>query len=166
MADGGASSFIFLATALLVSGGVSAVLISQWGEMATTLDQQRREDEADLKTEMGFAGDLSNVEYDNALPTDETITFFLQNTGQYEIDEDSLFIQLDGQVIADSDTTTAILPTSAEWASGQLLEVEITGAWGFADDTEISLTILAISESVGGYTGETIVTEEVRLNVV
>ena len=49
MADGGASSFIFLATALLVSGGVSAVLISQWGEMATTLDQQRREDEADLK---------------------------------------------------------------------------------------------------------------------
>jgi hypothetical protein len=44
--------------------------------------------------------------------------------------------------------------------------VEITGAWGFADDTEISLTILAISESVGGYTGETIVTEEVRLNVV
>ena len=166
MADGGASSFIFLATALLVSGGVSAVLISQWGEMATTFDQQRREDDADLKTAMEFAGDLSNVEYDDALPTDETITFYLQNTGQYELDEDSLFIQLDGEVIADAETTTTILPAGTEWASGQLLEVEISGAWGFADDAEISLTILVISENIGGYTGETVVTQEVRLNAV
>ena len=166
MADGGASSFILLATALLVSGGVSAVLISQWGEMATSFDQQRRGDEADTNTEMAFAGDLSNVEYDDALPTDETITFYLQNTGEYELDEASLFIQLNGEVIPDSETSTTVLPSGATWASGQLLEVEISGAWGFADDTEISLTVLAISIDVGGYSGETIVTEEVRLNAV
>ena len=96
MADGGASSFILLATALLVSGSVSAVLISQWGEMATSFDQQRRGDEADFNTEMKFAGDLSNIEYDTSNPADEKITFYLQNTGQYELDEFSLFIKLNG----------------------------------------------------------------------
>ena len=166
MADGGASSFILLATALLVSGSVSAVLISQWGEMATTFDQQRRADDADLNTGMDFSGDLSNVEYDDTLPTDETIKFYLQNTGQYELDEDSLFIQLNGEIIADAETSTTILPSGTAWASGLLLEVEISGAWGFADDTEISLTILAISEDIGGYSGETIVSEEVRLNAI
>jgi archaellum component FlaG (FlaF/FlaG flagellin family) len=166
MADGGASSFIFLVTALLVSGGVSAVLISQWGEMATTFDQQRRAEDADLNTEMDFAGDLSNVAYDDTLPTDEIITFYLQNTGEYELDEASLFIQLNGEIIPDTETTSTVLPSGTNWASGQLLEVEITGAWGFADNTEISLTVLVILIDIGGYFGETIVTEEVRLNVV
>ena len=103
---------------------------------------------------------------DDALPTDETITFYLQNTGEYELDEASLFIQLNGEVIPDSETSSTVLPSGATWASGQLLEVEISGAWGFADDTEISLTVLAISIDVGGYSGQTIITEEVRLNAV
>ena len=47
MADGGASSFIFLATALLVSGAVSAVLISQYGDITTAMEIERRESEAD-----------------------------------------------------------------------------------------------------------------------
>ena len=37
MADGGASSFIFLTTALLVSGIVSVVLINEWGDMAKAI---------------------------------------------------------------------------------------------------------------------------------
>ena len=40
MADGGASSFIFLTTALLVSGLVSVVLINQWGGMAQITAQE------------------------------------------------------------------------------------------------------------------------------
>tara|TARA_B110000444_G_scaffold261514_1_gene314475 strand:- start:2391 stop:2891 length:501 start_codon:yes stop_codon:yes gene_type:complete len=164
MADGGASSFIFLATALLVSGTVSAVLISQWGEMVTAMDRQQRGDEADLNTEMDFSGDLSNVEYDTSDPADEKITLYLQNTGLYEIDESSLFIQLNGEVILDADTSTTVLPTGVIWGTGQLLEVEVSGTWAFADDTEVSFSIFAESISVGGYTGQTIVIQEVRLN--
>jgi archaellum component FlaG (FlaF/FlaG flagellin family) len=164
MADGGASSFIFLATALLVSGTVSAVLISQWGEMVTAMDRQQRGDEADLNTEMDFSGDLSNVEYDTSDPADEKITLYLQNTGLYEIDESSLFIQLNGEIILDADTSTTVLPTGVIWGAGQLLEVEVSGIWAFADDTEVSFSIFAESISVGGYTGQTIVIQEVRLN--
>ena len=93
--------------------------------MATSFDQQRRGDEADFNTEMKFAGDLSNIEYDTSNPADEKITFYLQNTGQYELDESSLFIQLNGEIIADVDTSTTILPSGVIWASGQLLEVEV-----------------------------------------
>jgi archaellum component FlaG (FlaF/FlaG flagellin family) len=42
MADGGASSFIFLTTALLVSGLVSVVLINEWGDMAKASQDQTR----------------------------------------------------------------------------------------------------------------------------
>ena len=79
MADGGASTFIFLATALLVSGAVSAVLISQYGDITSAMEQERRENEADSKTSFDYAGDLSNVAYDNdpVNPT-ESITFYLQ----------------------------------------------------------------------------------------
>ena len=74
MADGGASSFIFLATALLISGTVSAVLISQYGDLASNMEQQRKGDEANAKTSFEFAGDISNIEY-NTSGIDETITF-------------------------------------------------------------------------------------------
>ena len=113
MADGGASTFIFLATALLVSGAVSAVLISQYGDITTAMEQERREDEADAKTSFDFAGDLSNVAYDNdpANPT-ETITFYLINSGEYLLDEASLFVQLDGVVVPGGDITTTVLPVA------------------------------------------------------
>ena len=167
MADGGASSFILLTTALLIAGSVSAVLVSQWGEMASAIDQQRLEDEADYKTDFSFAGDLSNVEYDISNPADETITFFLQNIGDYEIDEDSLFIQLNGEIISDVDLGTRIVPgLGTQWTSGLILEVELSGDWNFADNQDVTLTIFASSILVAGYSGEVVVSEEVRLNEV
>ena len=166
MADGGASTFIFLATALLVSGAVSAVLISQYGDITTAMEQERREDEADAKTSFDFAGDLSNVAYDNdpANPT-ETITFYLINSGEYLLDEASLFIQLDGVVVANGDITTTVLP-SGDWASSELLEVELSGAFGYQDNDDVKLTILVQSVSVSGYQGEATESTEVRLNAV
>ena len=112
MADGGASTFIFLATALLVSGAVSAVLISQYGDITSAMEQERRENEADSKTSFDYAGDLSNVAYDNdpVNPT-ESITFYLQNSGEYVLDETSIFVQVDGVVIANSDVSTTVLPS-------------------------------------------------------
>ena len=167
MAAGGASSFILLTTALLIAGSVSAVLVSQWGEMASAIDQQRLEDEADYKTDFSFAGDLSNVEYDISNPADETITFFLQNIGDYELDEDSLFIQLNGEIISDVDLGTLIVPgLGTQWTSGLILEVELSGDWNFADNQDVTLTIFASSILVAGYSGEVVVSEEVRLNEV
>ena len=166
MADGGASTFIFLATALLVSGAVSAVLISQYGDITTAMEQERREDEADAKTSFDYAGDLSNVAYDNdpANPT-ETITFSLINSGEYILDEASLFVQLDGVVVPSGDITTTVLP-SGDWASSELLEVELSGAFGYQDNDDVKLTILVQSVSVSGYQGEATESTEVRLNAV
>ena len=165
MADGGASTFIFLATALLISGAVSAVLISQYGDITSAMEQERREQEADSKTSFGYAGDLSNVAYDNdpANPT-ETITFYLQNTGKYILDEDTIFVQLDGQAVQDSDVSTTVLPGGGAWNQTNLLEVVLSGAFGYADNTDVKLTILAQSVFVSGYQGEATASTEVRLN--
>jgi archaellum component FlaG (FlaF/FlaG flagellin family) len=165
MADGGASTFIFLATALLVSGAVSAVLISQYGDITSAMEVERRENEADAKTSFEFAGDLSNIAYENdpVNPT-ETITFYLQNTGEYVLDEDSLFVQLNGSVIADANVATTVLPSGGAWGNTNLLEVVISGTWGFADNTDIYLTVLVQSLSVGGYQGEDAESTVVRLN--
>ncbi len=166
MADGGASTFIFLTTALLVSGAVSAVLISQYGDITSAMEAERRENEADAKTSFEFAGDLANVAYDNdPINPTETITFYLQNTGEYIIDEDSLFVQLNGSVIADANVSTSILPLAGgAWGNTNLLEVEISGAWGFADNTDINLTVLVQSVLVSGYQGEDVESTVVRLN--
>tara|TARA_B100001540_G_scaffold68048_1_gene61246 strand:- start:5586 stop:6089 length:504 start_codon:yes stop_codon:yes gene_type:complete len=165
MADGGASTFIFLATALLISGAVSAVLISQYGDITSAMEVERRENEADAKTSFDFAGDLANVAYDNdPINPTETITFYLQNTGEYVLDEGSLFVQLNGSVITDANVTTTVLPTGGAWGNTNLLEVVMSGSWGFADNTDIYLTVLVQSVSVGGYQGEDVESTVVRLN--
>ncbi len=165
MADGGASTFIFLATALLVSGAVSAVLISQYGDITSAMEIERRENEADAKTSFEFAGDLANVAYDNdPINPTETITFYLQNTGEYVLDEGSVFVQLNGSIIADANVSSSVLPTGGAWGNINLLEVVISGAWGFADNTDINLTVLVQSVLVGGYQGEDVESTVVRLN--
>ena len=165
MADGGASTFIFLATALLVSGAVSAVLISQYGEVTSAMETERRENEADAKTSFDYAGDLSNVAYDNdpANPT-ETITFYLQNSGEYDLDENSVYVQLDGVLIPNADISTTVLPSGGTWDSTSLLEVVLNGNFGYADNTDIKLTILVQSVIVLGYQGEASESTVVRLN--
>ena len=80
MADGGASSFIFLTTALLVSGLVSVVLINQWGDMAQLTAQETAALEVQEATSVDFAGDPMMVDLDTSASPNE-ITFFLQNTG-------------------------------------------------------------------------------------
>ena len=165
MADGGASSFILLVTALLVSGAISAVLINQYGDITSAMEKDRRETEADSKTSFEFAGDLSNVAYDTTNPI-ETITFYLQNTGEYLLDEDSLFIQVNGAAIADVDVSTTVLPIAGPWGNSDLLEVEISGAWTLTDNTDVKLTVFLQSVIVSGYEGEHTESTVVRLNEV
>ncbi len=165
MADGGASSFILLVTALLVSGAISAVLINQYGDITSAMEKDRRETEADSKTSFDFAGDLSNIAYDTTNPI-ETITFYLQNTGEYVLDEDSLFIQVNGASIADVDVATSVLPAGGTWGGSNLLEVEISGAWTLPDNTDVKLTVFLQSVIVSGYEGEHTESTVVRLNEV
>ena len=71
---------------------------------------------------------------------------------------------MNGSVIADANVATTVLPTGGAWSNTNLLEVVISGAWGFDDNTDIYLTVLVQSVSVGGYQGEDVEATVVRLN--
>ena len=114
MADGGASSFIFLTTALLVSGLVSVVLINQWGDMAQLTAQETAALEVQEATSVDFAGDPMMVDLDTSASPNE-ITFFLQNTGTTLLDSSTLVVIVDGQ------TVTASIVASLVPATGCLL---------------------------------------------
>ena len=130
MADGGASSFIFLTTALLVSGLVSVVLINQWGDMAQITAQETAALEVQEATSVDFAGDPMMVALDtSATPTE--ITFFLQNTGTTLLDSSTLVVLVDGQTVTSSITST-LVPASGDWDEDHLLEVTVSSnSWSY-----------------------------------
>jgi archaellum component FlaG (FlaF/FlaG flagellin family) len=164
MADGGASTFILLITALLVSGSVSAILINQWGDMSSALEENRKGKEADAKTSVSFAGDAMEVEYDDSV-SPNVMTFYLQNTGQYVLDESTLVVIVDGISVTSSITTT-ILPGGADWTDVRLLEVEVSStSWSYQNDDSVSLSAVVSSEVTSGYRGTSTMNIEVRLNV-
>jgi archaellum component FlaG (FlaF/FlaG flagellin family) len=164
MADGGASTFILLITALLVSGSVSAILINQWGDMSSALEENRKGKEADAKTSVSFAGDAMEVGYDDSV-NPNVMTFYLQNTGQYVLDESTLVVIVDGISVTSSITTT-ILPNGADWTDVRLLEVEVSStSWSYQNDDSVSLSAVVSSEVTSGYRGTSTMNIEVRLNV-
>jgi archaellum component FlaG (FlaF/FlaG flagellin family) len=164
MADGGASTFILLITALLVSGSVSAVLINQWGDMSSALEENRRGKEADSKTSVSFAGDAMEVDYDDSV-TPNVMTFYLQNTGQYVLDESTLVVIVDGVSVTSSISAT-ILPGGADWTNIRLLEVEVSStSWAFQNDDSLSISAVVSSEVTSGYRGTDTMNIEVRLDV-
>ena len=164
MADGGASTFILLITALLVSGSVSAILINQWGDMSSALEENRKGKEADAKTSVSFAGDAMEVGYDDSV-SPNVMTFYLQNTGQYVLDESTLVVVVDGISVTSSITTT-ILPGGADWTDVRLLEVEVSStSWSYQNDDSVSLSAVVSSEVTAGYRGTSTMNIEVRLNV-
>ena len=164
MADGGASTFILLITALLVSGSVSAILINQWGDMSSALEENRKGKEADAKTSVSFAGDAMEVEYDDSV-TPNVMTFYLQNSGQYVLDESTLVVIVDGISVTSSISTT-ILPNGADWTGVRLLEVEVSSSsWSYQNDDSVSISAVVSSEVTSGYRGTDTMDIEVRLNV-
>ena len=164
MADGGASTFILLITALLVSGSVSAILINQWGDMSSALEENRKGKEADAQTSVSFAGDAMEVGYDDSV-SPNVMTFYLQNTGQYVLDESTLVVVVDGISVTSSITTT-ILPGGADWTDVRLLEVEVSStSWSYQNDDSVSLSAVVSSEVTSGYRGTDTMNIEVRLNV-
>ena len=164
MADGGATSFIFLTTALLVSGLVSVVLINQWGDMAKSSEEQTRAMEINQATSLGFAGDPMMVAYDST-PNPDEMTFYLQNTGTTVLDTGTLVVLVDGVAVSSS-VTTALLPAAGtEWDSEHLVEVTVSSTgWSYASGTDVSLTVIVSSEVTNGYRGTDTLSLEVRLH--
>jgi len=163
MADGGASSFIFLTTALLVSGLVSVVLINQWGDMAQITAQETAALEVQEATSVDFAGDPMMVALDTtATPTE--ITFFLQNTGTTLLDSSTLVVLVDGQTVTSSITST-LVPASGDWDEDHLLEVTVSSnAWSYQSGDDVSITAVVSSEVTNGYRGSDSMSVEVRLH--
>ena len=164
MADGGASTFILLVTALLVSSSVSIVLINQWGDMSSAIEDDRRGKEADTKTSVSFAGDAMEVEYDDSV-NPNLMTFYLQNTGQYVLDESTLVVIVDGASVTSSITAT-IVPTGTVWNDVKLLKVEVSSnSWAYQNNDGVSLSVVVSSESTSGFRGTDSLNLEVRLDV-
>ena len=164
MAGSGASSFIFLTTALLVSGLVSVVLINEWGDMAKTSQDQTRAMEDQQATSLGFAGDPMMVAYDDSLNPDE-MTFYLQNTGTTLLDTSTLVVIVDGSTVTSTITTAIVPATGAVWDSQHLVEVTVnSSSWAYADGTDVSLTVIVSSEVTNGYRGTDSISLEVRLH--
>lgn len=164
MADGGASSFILLTTALLISGLVSVVLINEWGDMAKASQDQTRAMEVEQATSLGFAGDPMMVAYDDTLNPDE-MTFYLQNTGTTLLDESTLVVIVDGSTVTSSITTAIVPAAGADWDSEHLVEVTVSSSsWAYADGTDVSLTVIVSSEVTNGYRGTDTISLEVRLH--
>ena len=163
MADGGASSFIFLTTALLVSGLVSVVLINQWGDMAQITAQETAALEVQEATSVDFAGDPMMVALDtSATPTE--ITFFLQNTGTTLLDSSTLVVLVDGQTVTSS-ITSALVPVSGDWDEDHLLEVTVSSnSWAYQSGDDVSITAVVSSEVTNGYRGSDSMSVEVRLH--
>ena len=162
MADGGASSFIFLTTALLVSGLVSVVLINQWGDMAKSSQEQTRAMEINQDTSLGFAGDPMMVAYNS---TSKDMTFYLQNTGSTVLDTSTLVVLVDGTTVTSSITTAIIPAAGTDWDSNHLVEVTVnSSSWSYANGTDVSLTVIVSSEVTNGYRGTDTISLEVRLH--
>ena len=161
MADGGASSFIFLTTALLVSGLVSVVLINQWGGMAQITAQETAALEVQEATSVDFAGDPMMVDLNT---TRNEITFFLQNTGTTLLDSSTLVVLVDGQTISSS-INSSLVPVTGDWDEDHLLEVTVhSSSWTYQSGDDIALTVIVSSEVTNGYRGSDSTSLEVRLH--
>ena len=161
MADGGASSFIFLTTALLVSGIVSVVLINQWGGMAQITAQETAALEVQEDTSVDFAGDPMMVALNT---TSNEITFFLQNTGGTLLDSSTLVVLIDGQTMAAS-INSSLVTATGDWDEDHLLEVTVhDSTWTYQSGDDIALTAIVSSEVTNGYRGSDSTSLEVRLH--
>ena len=111
---------IMLITALLISGGASAILIGQWSETVRTLQQQERA--ADLEDEVGvsIAGDLAMV---NFVGSTNTMTLYFVNTGEHDLSTSSYEVLVNG--VAPNSKSETVLPSGTDWEPGLLLEVEL-----------------------------------------
>lgn len=162
MADGGASSFIMLVTALLISGSASAIIISEWGKAADVVQNSERKSSLASGVSVAFAGDPAMVAYDDSTNPHE-LTFYVLNSGETEM-SDVYTVLVDG--VSPSSMSETILPSGTAWLPGYLLEVTVADAsFGYGDSDDVTIYFIGQSESVDGYSFSASMSKEVRLHV-
>ena len=160
MADGGATSFIMLVTALLVAGSVSTFLIAEWGDVARSMEMERRAQAIDAETDVSLAGDPGHVRYSLT----GQIQFYLMNSGTSVLDDGTLVVLVDG--VQQSANVTTTVMNGGDWSAGELLQVQVVdNTLTYANNTEVVLTVVVSSEFVSNVRGTDTLDAEVRLVV-
>ncbi len=160
MADGGATSFIMLVTALLVAGSVSTFLIAEWGDVARSMEMERRAQAIDAETDVSLAGDPGHVRYS----VSGQIQFYLMNSGTSVLDDSTLVVLVDG--VQQSANVTTTVMNGGDWSAGELLQVQVVdNTLTYANNTEVVLTVVVSSEFVSNVRGTDTLDAEVRLVV-
>lgn len=168
MADGGASSFIMLVTALLVSGAASTALLSEWNAFSRASLLASNGMEADAATSVGFAGDPAMITY---VASQNQVVLFLVNSGELTLLDDEVAIQVDGlpsQVVSIEgfDASTGSWQSTFTWAPGSLARVVVESgstAWSYNDGDDVVLNVVVRSEAYRGSTGSDVLQIEGRI---
>ena len=151
---------VMLITALLISGGASALLISEWSDAVRVVQVNERATSDADHVSVALAGDPAMVAHNT---TASTITLYFLNSGKYDLDTTNYQVLINGD--APTSTSESVLPSGTDWDSGDLLEVVLTDAsWSFSDGEDISVYFIGVSESVSGHTHSATINAEVRLN--
>ena len=151
---------IMLITALLVSGGAGAVLVSEWSDAVRVVQVNERAASDKDQVSVELTGDPAMVPYNT---TSDTITLFLLNTGEYNLDTTDYQVLVNGE--APTSTSETVLPSGTDWNPGDLLEVVLTDtSYAFSDGEDVSIYFVGLSESVNGHTHSATTNGEVRLN--
>ena len=151
---------VMLITALLISGGASALLISEWSDAVRVVQVNERATSDADHVSVALAGDPAMVAHNT---TASTITLYFLNSGKYDLDTTNYQVLINGE--APTSTSESVLPSGTDWDSGDLLEVVLTDAsWSFSDGEDISVYFIGVSESVSGHTHSATINAEVRLN--
>ncbi len=160
MADGGATSFIMLVTALLVAGSVSTFLIAEWGDVARSMEMERRAQAIDAETDVSLAGDPGHVRYSLT----GQIQFYLMNSGTSVLDDSTLVVLVDG--VQQSGNLTTTVMNGGDWSAGELLQVQVVdNTLTYTNNTEVTLTVVVSSDFVSNVRGTDTLDAEVRLVV-
>ena len=160
MADGGATSFIMLVTALLVAGSVSTFLIAEWGDVARSMEMERRAQAIDAETDVSLAGDPGHVRYSLT----GQFQFYLMNSGTSVLDDSTLLVLVDG-VQQTANVTTTVM-NGGDWSAGELLQVQVVdNTLTYTNNSEVMLTVVVSSEVVSNVRGTDTMDAEVRLVV-
>ncbi len=160
MADGGATSFIMLVTALLVAGSVSTFLIAEWGDVARSMEMERRAQAIDAETDVSLAGDPGHVRYSLT----GQIQFYLMNSGTSVLDDSTLVVLVDG--VQQSANVTTTVMNGGDWSAGELLQVQVVdNTLTYTNNSEVMLTVVVSSEFVSNVRGTDTLDAEVRLVV-
>ena len=107
---------VMLITALLISGGASALLIAEWSDAVRAVQVNERASDVRDGVSVALAGDPAMVAHNTS---SKTITLYFLNTGSYDLDAPTT---RSSSTAAPSSSTESVLPSGTEWNPGDFLK--------------------------------------------